>query len=41
MYVNDKFSANLKKTLWTLFMDRFELPQDYMAISGRQFTFYH
>ena len=30
-----------KKTLWPLFMDGVQLPQDYRATTRRKFTFYH
>ena len=30
-----------KKTLWPLFMDGAQLPQDYRANMRRAFTFYH
>ena len=37
----DISSILLKKTLWSLFMDRVQLPKVYRATARRQFTFYH
>ena len=31
----------LKETLWPLFMDGVQLPQEYRATTRRQFTFYY
>ena len=35
------FEYPLKKTLWSLFMDRVQLPKVYRATTRRQFIFYH
>ena len=35
------FEYPLKKTLWSLFMNRVQLPKVYRATTRRQFTFYH
>ena len=35
------FIINLKKTLWSLFMDGVQLPQGYRVTTRRQFSFYH
>ena len=35
------FEYPLKKVLWSLFMDRVQLPKVYRATTRRQFTFYH
>ena len=35
------FEYPLKKTLWSLLMDRVQLPKVYRATTRRQFTFYH
>ena len=37
----DISSIPFKNTLWSLFMDRVQLPKVYRAITRREFTFYH